>query len=56
MRRASATSASPDASLAITFPMLVLVATFCPPVAFAFSVAKLTLADCPSLLLLTARF
>src|ERR1700681_4000660 len=27
-----------------------------PPVAFAFSVTKLTLTDCPSLLLLTARF
>jgi hypothetical protein len=29
MSRVSATSASPDASLAITFPMLVVVATFC---------------------------
>ena len=29
MRRASSTSASPGASLVITFPMLVVVATFC---------------------------
>lgn len=51
-----AAAASPGASLAIALPLPVLVATFCLLWSSAFSVTKLALADCPPLLLLTARF
>ena len=56
MRRAFGTTASPGASLAIALPLPVLIATFCLFWSSAFSVTKLALADCPPLLLLTARF
>src|SRR5580692_3821529 len=56
MRRAFGTTASPGASLAIALPLPVLIATFCLLWSSAFSVTKLALADCPPLLLLTARF
>src|ERR1700732_4370242 len=56
MRPALTAAASPGASLAIALPLPVLVATFCLLWSSAFSATKLALADCPPLLLLTARF
>ena len=44
------------AAARIRLPFWLLVATFCLLWASAFSVAKLAIADCPPLLLLTARF
>jgi drug/metabolite transporter (DMT)-like permease len=57
MRTANIALSSPSAtSPSLLFPLPVLVGAFCllwPP---AFSVAKLAIADCPPLLVLTARF
>jgi drug/metabolite transporter (DMT)-like permease len=54
--RPALAAASPGPSLAIALPLPVLVATFCLLWSSAFSATKLALADCPPLLLLTARF
>jgi drug/metabolite transporter (DMT)-like permease len=57
MRAASIALSSPTApSPSLRFPLPVLVAAFCLLWASAFSVAKLAVADCPPLLVLTARF
>src|SRR5260221_4790319 len=57
MRTANvAFSAPAPASFALRIPLPVMVAAFCLLGSSAFSVAKLAMADCPPLLLLTARF
>jgi drug/metabolite transporter (DMT)-like permease len=56
MRLALPAAASPTAAAAIQLRLPLLVAAFCLLWSSAFSVAKLALADCPPLLLLTARF
>jgi drug/metabolite transporter (DMT)-like permease len=57
MRTANIALSSPEAATpSLRFPLPVLVAAFCLPWASAFSVAKLAVADCPPLLVLTARF
>lgn len=56
MRLALPCPASPAGSPAAAIPLPVLVATFCLIWSSAFSAAKIALADCPPLLLLTARF
>jgi drug/metabolite transporter (DMT)-like permease len=48
--------AIPGSSLATTHAMPLMIAAFCLLWSSAFAVAKLALADCPPLLLLTARF
>ena len=48
--------AIPSPRLRLPLPLPVLVATFCLLWASAFSVAKLSMADCPPLMVLTARF
>src|SRR5262245_16816855 len=49
-------SISLPSSLATPIPLPLMVAAFCVLWASAFSVAKLAIADCPPLLLLTIRF
>src|SRR5215831_10410336 len=57
MRTANVALSSPTAaSPSLLFPLPVLVGAFCLLWASAFSVAKLAIADCPPLLMLTARF
>src|SRR5258707_14835291 len=57
MRPANIALSSPAATTpSLRFPLPVLVAAFCLLWASAFSVAKLAVADCPPLLVLTARF
>jgi drug/metabolite transporter (DMT)-like permease len=57
MRTANIALSSPlAATLLLRFPLPVLVAAFCLLWASAFSVAKLAVADCPPLHVLTARF
>ena len=56
MRLAVPAIALPAARPAIGLPQPLLVGTFCILWSSAFSVTKLALADCPPLLLLTARF
>lgn len=56
MRPAAPGIASPAASPATSIPLPLLVVTFCLIWSSAFSAAKIALADCPPLLLLTARF
>jgi drug/metabolite transporter (DMT)-like permease len=56
MRPAAPGIASPAASPATSIPLPLLVVTFCLLWSSAFSAAKIALADCPPLLLLTARF
>src|SRR5215203_6212862 len=51
-----ALSSTAGATPSLRFPLPVLIATFCLLWASAFSVAKLAVADCPPLLVLTARF
>src|SRR3954451_10037680 len=48
--------AIPGSSLATRHAMLLMIAAFCLLWSSAFAVAKLALADCPPLLLLTGRF
>jgi drug/metabolite transporter (DMT)-like permease len=48
--------AIPLSSLRVRLPLPVMVAAFCLLWASAFSVAKLAIADCPPLIVLTARF
>jgi drug/metabolite transporter (DMT)-like permease len=48
--------ATPLSSLRVRLPLPVMVAAFCLLWASAFSVAKLAIADCPPLIVLTARF
>jgi drug/metabolite transporter (DMT)-like permease len=48
--------ANPLSSLRVRLPLPVMVAAFCLLWASAFSVAKLAIADCPPLIVLTARF
>jgi drug/metabolite transporter (DMT)-like permease len=52
----TANIALPSSSPAIRIPFPLLVAAFCMLWSLAFSAAKLALADCPPLLLLTMRF
>ena len=47
---------SPPATPSLRLPLPVMVAAFCLLWASAFSVAKLAIADCPPLIVLTARF
>ena len=47
---------SPPATPSLRLPLPVIVAAFCLLWASAFSVAKLAIADCPPLIVLTARF
>jgi drug/metabolite transporter (DMT)-like permease len=47
---------SPSATPSLRLPLPVMVAAFCLLWASAFSVAKLAIADCPPLMVLTARF
>jgi drug/metabolite transporter (DMT)-like permease len=47
---------SPSATPSLRLPLPVMVAAFCLLWASAFSVAKLAIADCPPLIVLTARF
>ncbi|MGC1467272.1 MAG: EamA/RhaT family transporter, partial [Pseudolabrys sp.] len=47
---------SPGRSGAVSAPMLLLIAVFVLIWTSAFSVAKLAIADCPPLLLLSSRF
>src|ERR1700730_2355204 len=54
--RPALAAAPPGRMLPIALPLPVLVATFCLLWSSAFSATKLALADCPPLLLLTARF
>lgn len=54
MRLAPAVAASPAISARLPLPLLI--ATFCLLWSSAFGVAKLAMADCPPLLLLTMRF
>jgi drug/metabolite transporter (DMT)-like permease len=57
MRTANiALSSSASSTPPLRFPLPVLVAAFCLLWASAFSVAKVAVADCPPLLVLTARF
>jgi drug/metabolite transporter (DMT)-like permease len=56
MRTANIALSSSAASPWLRFPLPALVAAFCLLWASAFSVAKLAIADCPPLLVLTARF
>jgi drug/metabolite transporter (DMT)-like permease len=57
MRTANIALSSPEAATpSLRFPLPVLVAAFCLLWASAFSVAKLAVADCPPLLVLSARF
>jgi drug/metabolite transporter (DMT)-like permease len=56
MRTANIAVSLPAASSPLRLPLPVLVAAFCLLWGSAFSVAKLTIADCPPLLALTARF
>ncbi len=57
MRTANIALSSPAAATpSLRLPLPVLVAAFCLLWASAFSVAKLAVADCPPLLVLTARF
>jgi len=55
MRTANIAVPSP-ATRSLRLPLPLLVATFCLLWASAFSVAKLSMADCPPLMVLTARF
>ena len=48
--------AIPPSTLATSHAMPLMIAAFCLLWSSAFAVAKLALADCPPLLLLTARF
>src|SRR3954466_8801981 len=48
--------AIPGSSLATRHAMLLMIGAFCLLWSSAFAVAKLALADCPPLLLLTTRF
>jgi len=52
----AAAPAAPSPALAPSIPLPLLVAAFCLLWSSAFSVAKFAMADCPPLLLLTARF
>jgi drug/metabolite transporter (DMT)-like permease len=56
MRTANIAVSSPATTASLGFPLPALVAVFCLLWASAFSVAKLAIADCPPLLVLTARF
>jgi drug/metabolite transporter (DMT)-like permease len=57
MRTANLALSSPaGAAQALRLPLPILIAAFCLLWASAFSVAKLAVADCPPLLVLTARF
>ena len=56
MRLGVAAGVSPVAPTALRSPQPLLIAVFCFLWSSAFSVAKLAFADCPPLLLLTARF
>ena len=52
----AAAPAAPSPAFAIPIPLPLMVAAFCLLWSSAFSVAKFAMADCPPLLLLTARF
>ncbi len=52
----AAAPAAPSPAVAIPIPLPLMVAAFCLLWSSAFSVAKFAMADCPPLLLLTARF
>jgi drug/metabolite transporter (DMT)-like permease len=52
----AAAPAAPPRTFAISVPLPLMVAAFCLLWSSAFSVAKFAMADCPPLLLLTARF
>jgi drug/metabolite transporter (DMT)-like permease len=52
----AAAPAAPSPALAPSIPLPLMVAAFCLLWSSAFSVAKFAMADCPPLLLLTARF
>lgn len=56
MRTATVSAFSSTVPLSLRLPLPALVAAFCVLWASAFSVAKLAIADCPPLLVLTARF
>lgn len=56
MRTANVSAFSSTAPLSLRLPLPALVAAFCLLWASAFSIAKLAIADCPPLLVLTARF
>ena len=56
MRSAVSAVASAFSSPATRIPLPLLVVAFCLLWSSAFSAAKIALADCPPLLLLTARF
>src|SRR4051812_15555201 len=48
--------AAPSPAFGLSVPLPLMVAAFCLLWSSAFSVAKFAMADCPPLLLLTARF